>query len=121
MALEIRESIECFIPTCVGEPHVQGFLYWQPAGKKAWKRHYAVAAASFILLFPEKEAENPIKPIGAICYEDLEVMPLEPPPAEQEVADVAAFSFSVSPIDSDTKGKGFFSKTVSRHARFCRP
>ena len=78
MSLVIDVPCESWTPTSFGQPHVQGFLYHQPAGKKAWKRHYAIAAASFVLLFPEKEAEHPSKPVGALCYEDLEVLPLPP-------------------------------------------
>ena len=57
--------------------------------------------------------------IGAICFEDLEVTPLEPLPVEKEVAAIAANSFSVSPTDEAVKGKNLLSGAASRRAHFC--
>ena len=37
------------------------------------------------------------KPVGAICFEDLEATPIEPPPTEKDVAPFASFAFSLDP------------------------
>ena len=114
----LDEPAECWAPTALGEANAYGFLWHRskPTGK--WTRRYAVCCASFVILFAEKDApseDNPpaifsAKPVGAICFEDLEVTPIDPPPAEKEVAAFSDHAFSVGPVDERTaRGGNFFS------------
>ena len=90
----LLETIECAVPCALGEAHASGYLWHRPKPSGAWRRRYAVCASSFLVLFAEKDGPSReegatregaavcAKPVGAICFEDLEATPIEPPPTE---------------------------------------
>ena len=128
-SLVLSESCECYVPTSLGAARVAGYL-WHRQGKtgSGWKRRFAACCANFIVLFNENDAPAATslevltaKPVGALCFEDLEVGPMEPPPAERDVADYSDFAFTVGPADENgsSRGGGFFSGAVARRAYFC--
>ena len=88
MRIVLDEPIECWVPTQLGDANVIGYLWHRPHGGK-WKRRFAVCVSNFIILFAEKDAPGDnsavysAKPVGAICFEDLEVAPIDPHPAER--------------------------------------
>ena len=119
--IQLEESVQCWVPTALSVARCSGFL-WCRAGKGAWKRYYAVCCANFIVLF---QTSNPnhdelVKPAAALCYEDLTVEHLDPPPMEKEVAEFCQYAFSVSPReDKGRKRAGLFSATAARGYHFC--
>ena len=121
MALALDAAAECLTPTSLGPPHVSGYLWMRPGKGGAWKRRYAVCCANFMLWFAEKDAERPTKPLGALCFEDLVVAPLEPAPTEKEVAQFASNAFSIAPrADDHSKATGsVFSGASGRRVHFC--
>ena len=126
MLVSCDEPIESWAPTTLGEARTFGFLWHKPQGGKKWTRRYAVCCSAFIVFFSEKDAPHgappaifSAKPVGAICFEDLEVLPLEPLPVEKEVAAVCAFSFTIGPSDEKSKGGNFMSGATARRANLC--
>ena len=140
----LLETIECAVPCALGEAHASGYLWHRPKPSGAWRRRYAVCASSFLVLFAEKDAPSReegsssreegstregaavcAKPVGAICFEDLEATPIEPPPTEKDVAPFASFAFSLDPTpgpaaDRPREKNTFFSSgSASRHAQLC--
>ena len=124
MHVVLQESIECWAPTTLGEANCFGFL-WHKEKKGGWKRRYAVCCTSFIIFFSDKDAPPAgappmtfsAKPVGAICFEDLEVQPLNPHPPEKEVAAVCGHAFTVAPAEE--MAYKFMSGATSRYASLC--
>ena len=119
-SVALEQAIECWTPTALGAAHMHGFLWCRPGKGGAWKRRYAVCCANFVIWFAEAEAERPIKALGALCFEDLVVAPLEPPPMEREVALFGEYAFGLSPPAAEKlKGGNVFSGAAGRRYHFC--
>ena len=93
--LSLEEGSECLAPTSIGVPQLKGFLWVRQKGVTGWKRRFVVQKANFIYWFAEKDAAQPVKPLGVLCFEDLVVEPLEPPPTEKDVLAFSGYGFSV--------------------------
>ena len=118
-AIALDVAAECWAPTVLGPARQRGFLWCRPAGKSSvWKRRYVLCCANFLYLFDEKEEERPSKPVGALCFEDLLLAPLEAP-AEKEVAAFSANAFLVAPrADDKAKSGSMFSSSAGRRYQF---
>lgn len=120
MPTSLDAAGECLTPTSLPPAHVRGFLWVRPAKGGKWTRRYVMCCANFVLWFSEKEAERPSKPIGALCFEDLVVTPLDPPPAEKEVAEFASNAFVIAPREGEAKASAnVFSSATGRRYHFC--
>ena len=97
----LDEPLECWPPCAVGEPDLSGFLWVKQRGlSSGWRRRFVVLKANFVYWFAEKEAERASKPVGVLCFEDLDVVPIFPPPKEKDVSAFAqhAFQFQCVPM-----------------------
>ena len=114
----LDSGIECWAPTTLLVPQVRGFLWVRKGGDKKWVRRYVLCRANFLYWFGEGEVERPAKPLGACCFEDMLVQPLEPPPENPELDGFAENAFWLSP-QQEAKGGGLFSGGSKRVFEFC--